>query len=97
MQIWAVFDFYGPFYIQNLIKKVKLEYSNENPQLRWEICEMKVRELAIKYSKQKNYLQNQRVEQLQKELSELSEMVDKNAVSEDIHKLEKVKKELDKI
>ena len=85
------------YYIQNLIKKVKLEYSNEKPQLRWEICKIKVRELAIKYSKQKQNFQNQRVKQLQKELSELSEMVDKNAVSEDIHKMEKVKKELDKI
>ena len=53
--------------------------------------------MAIKYSKQKQNLQNQRVEQLQKELSELSEIVDKSAVSEDIHKMEKVKKELDKI
>ena len=77
------------YYIQNLIKKVKLEYSNEKPQLRWEICKIKVRELAIKYSKQKQNFQNQRVKQLQKELSELSEMVDKNAVSEDIHKMEK--------
>ena len=46
------------YYIQNLIKKVKLEYSNEKPQLRWEICKIKVRELAIKYSKQKQNFQN---------------------------------------
>ena len=83
--------------IKNCIKKVKLEYSKENPQLRWEICKIKVRELTIKYSKQKQNLQNQRVKLLQKELSEISEIVDKNAVNEDIQKMENIKKELDTI
>ena len=35
-------------YIKNLITKVELEYSSENPQLKWEIFKIKVRELAIK-------------------------------------------------
>ena len=80
------------YYFQNLIKKVQLEYSNENPQLRWEICKIKVRELAIKYSKQKKIAKSEGWA-----VTEGSEIVDKNAVSEDIHKMEKVKKELDKI
>ena len=85
------------YYVKNLIAKVKLEYPSENPQLRWEICKIKVRELAIKYSKQKQKVQNQRVKQLQKEFSDLSEMVDRNPTSGDIHKMENVKKELDDI
>ena len=83
--------------LKNLITKVELEYSSENPQLKWEIFKIKVRELAIKYSKQKQNLQNQRIKQLEKELSALSEMVDRNPTSEDIHKMENAKKELDKI
>ena len=37
--------------IRNLIQKVKLEYVHENPQVIWEICKIKIREFATKYSK----------------------------------------------
>ena len=39
--------------VKNLIGKVTLEYVNENPQISWEICKIKIKEFAMKYSKQK--------------------------------------------
>ena len=44
--------------IIRIVNKVRLEYAQLCPQLKWEMCKIKIREFSLKYSKQKRKLQN---------------------------------------
>ena len=83
--------------VKNLIGKVKLEYVNENPQISWEICKIKIKEFAMKYSKQKQSQQNCYLKNLQNELTKLSEKVDRNHSEDELKRLDDVRNKLDKL
>ena len=84
-------------YIKNLIQQVKLEYVHENPQVIWEICKIKIREFAIKYSKEKQKKSRSYFDRLQNELAKQSEKVDNNPSESEFKKLEKIREEVDKL
>ena len=84
-------------YIKNLIQQVRLEYVHENPQVIWEICKIKIREFAIKYSKEKQKKSRSYFDRLQNELAKQSEKVDNNPSESEFKKLEKIREEVDKL
>ena len=83
--------------IKNIIQKVKLELSKENPQIKWEVCKIKIKEFSLKYSKQKQKERECYLIKLQEEFNKQSEKVDENPIKREIDKLENIKNELDKL
>ena len=92
-----LFDQYYVTCIKNIIQKVKLEFSNQNSQIVWEVCKIKIKEFSMKYSKQKQKEREYRLIKLQEEFNRQSEKVDENPTKGEIDKLENMKNELDKL
>ena len=63
-----LFDQYYITCIKNIIQKVKLEFSNQNSQIVWEVCKIKIKEFSMKYSKQKQKEREYRLIKFRKNL-----------------------------
>ena len=78
-----------------LIKKFKLENPHMNPQMKWDMCKIKIKEYTIRYSEQKHKEKNEAFKQLQTEFMSMSCKTDENPSKENKEELKQTKIKLD--
>ena len=72
--------------IKQCIAKCKNEYSNENPQVKWEVCKVKIKELTQAFSKKKAKQNRGEVKEIEKKLCDLEEKINNGENSPNICK-----------
>ena len=62
------------------------EYSTENPQVKWEICKIKVKELTQAFGKKKACQSRKEIQEIEKKLCDLEEKINNGDNSPNICK-----------
>ena len=80
----------------NVLTKFKLENIKMNPQVKWDMCKIRIKEYTIKYSKNLQKRKNEEYLKLQNEYDELSCDIDENPTEEKVKRMKEISIKLDK-
>ena len=82
--------------VRNIIKNIKIEYNSFDYQFMWEMCKIKIREYSMKYASDVSKRRKKHISSIEKEYNQLCMKLDKDQCPENIEKISRLKREIDK-
>ena len=82
--------------VKGVIQNAASSYNQMNARTKWDMCKIKVREFAMKFSKERNRKNSKLYKTMYDEYTEVCRKVDNSRTKKDIERMMELKKEIEK-